>query len=583
MRTQRQAGSTTARAIAGSNVVLLGMSVDGPLRDDFLGFSIERVDHERNRTDHLDNFVLFEDNFKGEDSDHSSEHNPFQAFVWGDYTVKPERKYTYRVSSRFGSPGDLQTEDTVELEVTTEPIDAGRHAIFFNRGAATSQAYALRFPDQQGKRPQGEALKWLSRGLDEAVRDFIGQADSSRWGLRASIYELQYRPVLEAFKKAAEAGADVKIVFDCVDNSEPETDKHGPVESQPSTNNLEAIEAVGVDALCTRRDNISYISHNKFIVLLDEGEPVQVWTGSTNLTEGGIFGHSNVGHQIRDADVAAHYLGYWEELATDPTAKELRKWTVADTKPPATTPEQLLDLDDPLPPPGTVGTVFSPRSGIKTLEWYAKLMDTADSSVFLTAAFGVSKQLNEVFGKDKPYLRYLLLDNRRGRVDTIARGIEADPDNQVAAGAFFGKGGWKQWVEEKVTGLNNHVQFIHTKYMLIDPLSDDPVVITGSANFSEASTSENDENMLVIRGDTQVADVYLGEFMRLFSQFRLRGRTNTPEDKLLATAGVAPELTAEEMKFLHEDSSWAEAAYAEPDADGNPTPETRERLLFSGA
>src|SRR5215207_3937874 len=58
--------------------------------------------------------------------------------------------------------------------------------------------------------------------------------------------------------------------------------------------------------------------------------------------------------------------------------------------------------------------------------------------------------------------------------------------------------------------------------MLIDPLSDDPIVITGSANFSESSTTENDENMLLIRGDTRVADIYLGEFMRLYAHHAFR-------------------------------------------------------------
>lgn len=48
------------------------------------------------------------------------------------------------------------------------------------------------------------------------------------------------------------------------------------------------------------------------------------------------------------------------------------------------------------------------------------------------------------------------------------------------------------------------------------PLSDDPIVFTGAANFSEPSTTANAENMLVIRGDTRVADIYLGEFTRLF-------------------------------------------------------------------
>ena len=59
--------------------------------------------------------------------------------------------------------------------------------------------------------------------------------------------------------------------------------------------------------------------------------------------------------------------------------------------------------------------------------------------------------------------------------------------------------------------------------MIIDPLGEDPLLITGSANFSDASTHKNDENMLVIRGDKRVADLYLSEFMRLFNHFQFRG------------------------------------------------------------
>ena len=48
------------------------------------------------------------------------------------------------------------------------------------------------------------------------------------------------------------------------------------------------------------------------------------------------------------------------------------------------------------------------------------------------------------------------------------------------------------------------------------------MVISGSTNFSDASTKDNDENMLVIRGDKRVADIYLGEFMRLWRHYRFR-------------------------------------------------------------
>jgi len=57
---------------------------------------------------------------------------------------------------------------------------------------------------------------------------------------------------------------------------------------------------------------------------------------------------------------------------------------------------------------------------------------------------------------------------------------------------------------------------------LIDPLGDDPIVVTGTANFSGPSQDSNDDNMLVIRGNKRVADIYFSEFMRIFDHLYSR-------------------------------------------------------------
>jgi phosphatidylserine/phosphatidylglycerophosphate/cardiolipin synthase-like enzyme len=53
-------------------------------------------------------------------------------------------------------------------------------------------------------------------------------------------------------------------------------------------------------------------------------------------------------------------------------------------------------------------------------------------------------------------------------------------------------------------------------------LGDDPSVVTGSANFSRPSQTGNDENMLVVGGNKRVADIYFGEFMRIFDHLYSR-------------------------------------------------------------
>lgn len=545
MRNHATGGGLTVQTIAGTHVVLLGLNLDDGARDGVLGFAIERTDHTEGERGFLENLLLFAANDIGPAPAHSSERNPFQAFVWGDYTAKPEHDYTYAVTAMRGTPGSLQPGPSASVSVSTESQDDGVHAVYFNRGVAASQAYARRFENQApDKVANREAYKWLSRGLEEGLLAFIGQAKDARHALRAAVYEFEYQPVLQAFRVAADAGADVKILYDAVPKASTATD------------NPAAIEAAGLTALAKPRTKVS-IAHNKFIVLLRDGKPSEVWTGSTNITEGGIFGHANVGHIVRDARIAAKYLDYWQRLEDDPAKPALAALNDAAVKLPAGLPRRRSKT-----------AVFSPRSTQDALDWYVELAGKAKQGVLLTAAFGLGKEVAPVFAGDRPFLRYLLLDTERGNIEAVRR----DPDNLVTAGGFVGKGGWHQWIAERTSGLNGHVQFIHLKFMLIDPLTDDPTVITGSANWSDESAKANDENMLVIRGDTRLADIYLGEFMRLFDHYRLRGKAKAKPAQL--EPGPAAGVRERGALHLRPAADWSDPFYAAG------SPPAKERLLF---
>lgn len=555
MRKKSTSGTLTVRAIAGTHVVVLGMSVEPQARKGLMGFSIERLDKETGEKRHLPNFLLFKENDKGTNPSHSSERNPIQAFQWCDYTAQPGRKYIFIVTARYGTPKSLRNGDAVILEVATEATDRGKHAIFFNRGPAGWQAYQREFGQRDPDQVPGRAgYRWLSRGLEEGLLAFLAQAEGKGWGLRGALYEFNYVPVLDALWGAKHRGVDVKVVVD------------------PTSKNLSAIEVSDIEGSCSPRTKAK-IPHNKFIVLLKDGEPVEVWTGSTNVTKGGIFGHSNVGHLVRDKKIAASYLAYWKQLVKDPERKPLQTWTVSANE----EPEQRLSEagDGVLPPRNSVSTVFSPRRGVDALKWYAALMDQAKESVFLTSPFDISKQIQKVFENDKDYLRYLILDHENKRIAPVARSIEKDLDNELAVGSYFGEGNWNQWLKEHLTDFNRAVLFIHTKYLLIDALGDDPIVITGSANFSEPSVRENDENLLVIRGDTGVADVYVSEFMRLFTFFRLRMRTKTKKGQPAPNPGNAGPRPSKKVHLAASDR-WAAPHYKQGST------KEKERLLFSG-
>jgi phosphatidylserine/phosphatidylglycerophosphate/cardiolipin synthase-like enzyme len=109
--------------------------------------------------------------------------------------------------------------------------------------------------------------------------------------------------------------------------------------------------------------------------------------------------------------------------------------------------------------------------------------------------------------------------------------------------------------------------------MLVDPLSQDPIVVTGSANFSDASTSTNDENMLVIKGNTRVADIYLGEYMRLYSHYAFREAVRIFLD---THKGAKPE----DMKqgFLIDKGDWTSQYFDPKDTSGRRA----RRIYFAG-
>jgi phosphatidylserine/phosphatidylglycerophosphate/cardiolipin synthase-like enzyme len=49
---------------------------------------------------------------------------------------------------------------------------------------------------------------------------------------------------------------------------------------------------------------------------------------------------------------------------------------------------------------------------------------------------------------------------------------------------------------------------VHSKVIVADPFSDKCAVITGSHNFSTSASEKNDENLVIVRGDKRLAQIY---------------------------------------------------------------------------
>ncbi len=543
MRQRKIKSGLTVNAVTGTHVVLLGFDLAGPQRKGCLGFAIQRRDESEDELSWMKGTKTFASTHPGlgPGGQVSSRDHPYQAFQWADYSAKPAHAYTYRIVALYGTPKDLKEGASVSLRITTEEELGKPHSVFFNRGAVASQEYARRFqnkaPDEMQDTEKEAAYAWLSRGLLEALKAFIGRANGKSFGLYGAVYEFQWAQALEAVKAAAASGADVHVVYDGI-----------PASTGPKLKNEAAIGAAGIEAICAPRTK-GKIMHNKFFVLTKNKKPIAVWTGSTNLTENGLFGHSNLGHIIEDAQVASAYLNYWNELKDSPAAGVERTWMAQNNPNP------------PDPWTAALTPVFSPRKGLAVLGWYAAISNPVPKKpLFMTFAFGMHKDFQQVYEQKDGILRFALMEKEgngaglaQGRKDV--RRIRSLPNVVVAVGTNIVTNSFDRWLKERqALTAEANVRYIHTKYMLVDPLGKNPIVVTGSANFSEASTNGNNENMVVIRNDRRAADIYTGEFMRLYSHYAFR-----------EAVAIAKEKGGTDFKpnNLAEDDSWQKDYFKE--------------------
>lgn len=528
-------------AIAGNRAILLAMNMDEKLLPGFHGFSFRRR-VAGGEWKWLKGQKIFTDLFppegpvvkNGKAGKFPTNKHPVQSFLWSDYQALPDTEYEFEVSAMFGPIDNLEARHTISINVRTEKDDDGKHGIWFNRGAIASQAFADKFGNkklsiEEYNDPDHDEVVYLSRGLLEACLQFIREVPKGD-ALRVVAYEFTYALIIAELKAAMERGVDVQIVYHDTSSNNRQIDKVGLPRERDGK------------AILFRRTK-PQTPHNKFIVRLANGKkPISVWTGSTNFTPSGFLGQTNVGHKVTDNGIAEQYLKLWQGLKDDPDDFDATEVAMDLTPNPSNVVSQGTTL------------VFSPRPSAKMLDWYGHRAGNAVNSVMFTAAFEVDERILSPMADTDPSMRFVLLEQPPSPEVRAAQ--KANPaDFEFSYGAILGK--TKERVEERkghdakgkpVTKIvpipdfeleswfleeelerdsnDGFVFYVHTKFLLIDPFSEDPLICTGSANFSGTSLTSNDENMLLIRGDQRVADIYLTEYDRVFRHFYSRDLIN---------------------------------------------------------
>jgi phosphatidylserine/phosphatidylglycerophosphate/cardiolipin synthase-like enzyme len=310
-------------------------------------------------------------------------------------------------------------------------------------------------------------------------------------------------------------------------------------------------------------NNSDHIGHNKFAVLLDKhGKPTTVWTGSTNWTPTGLCAQTNNTIILTSDTVATAYLDYWKRLHADklPTPKPSTAPLASNQGPTlraADAHSKKAELDGHrtqvelwyspnTPEVGTPKTRTVPPDLAAVFELMKKAKDAIFFLVFNPGRSDpAGEDVNTVVSAGIEFGR---LDSKlmvMGAISdpTAVPGYVAPPPGQekdkakpkIPLPAIFTPNGAPNVLMIRAAAINDLVgdpqrellsaghAIIHDKIVVIDPLSKtDCMVITGSHNLGFKASYANDENMVIIRGNREVALAYAVHVLDVYDHYKFR-------------------------------------------------------------
>ncbi len=327
--------------------------------------------------------------------------------------------------------------------ISLTPID-----LHVGRGVRGSW-FELYFTD-----PADPAGRQSTGGLDERL---VLAMDAARLSIHMAMYNLSLNNVRAALIRAHRRGVDVRLVTesDNLDGSD-----------------LQALIEAGIPVLGDRRESTM---HDKFMVI----DGLEVWTGSMNYTDAGVYADNNCLMRIFSGRLALAYEAEFAEMFSDDQfgaqAGSTERFPTMEIQ---GTPVDVLFAPDDRPEADLVN-----------------LVDTARHSVEFLAFSFTSNPLGDALMRARD-------------ADVQVRGVM----DEEQAGSNIGS----EWIEFRSAGmdvrLDGNPGQMHEKVIIID----DEVVVMGSYNFSRSANESNDENLLVIRSRL-IARQFSEEFSRVYA------------------------------------------------------------------
>ncbi len=522
---------------------------------------------------------------------------PFQRFTWSDFEPHTG-KVEYQAVAIVGAPATPKESDLVSAWVSPTPPEFGDFIPFFNFASVSSrwfstmaELYPTEFatlrtalspagkakglsPDKELHRvlqlskagPGGGAPtigEELGAALSKRVKQLLSDAlADGAVHIYAALFELS-DPDLIAGLKAL--GQRCHLVL-----------ANGTHENGVDENAAAAAELAGAVDLHRRElAKDSVYAHNKFVVVAPNNVPLWAWTGSTNWSPHGLYTQANNGLEVRHADIARAYFEEWQRL------KAAADTTPPPAHPPAQdqyhfenggvsasvffSPHPLPKADGAKSPDLTYANALirGAKQGILSLMldpgWTGSLLQTlratsqAQPDLYVRAVINSDPTQHAKDG-DPTAVGFL-------------HGHEAVPSNyDIVLPADQRQPG--EPIEDYLGRVG--IVVVHSKVIVIDPLGDHPVVMTGSHNMGVKAATINDDNLIIIEGDQDLAVAYALNVMSVFNHFWWRHNMASPAKKKAARAaathpaGFSAAPTAAEWTGLQTTDAWQTKFYSDP-------------------
>lgn len=551
-----------------------------------LGFCIQREDTTTQKTTNLPAWVGFKDQSNPDWKMKDTSVWPIQKFSWKDLTAPKNKIFIYHIIPMIGTEADLKPTANTSLHLQTKPVSltpgTGPFKAYFNRGILSTQFLSRQLSkDKKGKPSLGELKDHIVKINDpirvalagellQALPSLLLKAVKDGGMCYLALYELTDPELIANLKKAKDV---VEIILSNADGSETVTGDDGKRHSkkivdEENASARKALKAAGV-TIHDRFVPSGHIGHNKFILYTDkDGTPSTVLTGSTNWTQNALCAQSNNVLIVEDAELAQAYSDYWDRLLADTNTNDSKQGATLRHSNQQRFPSRTANpgvwfspnTEKAIKPAsGSVDINSDPKQPLDLKEMFAAIEGAQKSILFLEFQPGSPSVLDKILSvqqrKPKLFIRGAATDAKAVEDYNTAlfHGDSAVPDfySVVAASAIGDQ--FSFWEAEL---LNAGHAIIHNKIVVIDPFTDNCRLYTGSHNNGYRASAFNDENLVCVKGNKELAAAYAAHVIDIYDHYRFR--------YLLLSQGKDSKGKSIAFSGLETTDSWQDKYFAAP-------------------